>query len=181
MLIFRAVDINFFTILRHLWSRWVCSSYTQFLDDLVGDTIDKNIKPRDMRSDHQTKSLHYFHLYTYAVRDRIDLYKYEDNPSLPDIAPINTDQLLPSEEEAQNLRSHFAMNIARVLKKHMKFFKQFGSGLEWRIWHEYYAEMSKKSEVVSKCLLCASYLLLCLCNFQSISSVSVEIFNSPWN
>ena len=95
---------------------------------IVGDNIDKNIKPRDMRSDHQTKSLHYFHLY--AVRDRIDLSKYEDNPSLPDIAPINTDQLLPSEEEAQNLRSHFAMNIARVLKKHMKFFKQFGSGLE---------------------------------------------------
>lgn len=130
---------------------------------IVGDNIDKNIKPRDMRSDHQTKSLHYFHLY--AVRDRIDLSKYEDNPSLPDIASINTDQLLPSEEDAQTLRSNFAMHIARVLKKHMKFFRQFGSGLERHIRHEYYAEMSKKSEVVSKCLLCASYLVLFLCNF----------------
>ena len=36
---------------------------------LVGDNIDKNIRPREMRSDHQTKSLHYFH--TYGVRDRV--------------------------------------------------------------------------------------------------------------
>ena len=38
---------------------------------IVGDNIDKNIKPRNMTSDHQTRSLHYFH--AYAVRDRIDL------------------------------------------------------------------------------------------------------------
>lgn len=118
---------------------------------VVGDNIDKNIKPRDMKSDHQMKSLHYFHLY--VVRDHIDLSKYEDNPSLLDIASINTEQLLPSEEDAQILRSNFAMHIARVLK-HMKFFKQFGSGLERHIRHKYYAEMSKKSKVVSKCLLC---------------------------
>ena len=47
----------------------------------VGDDIDMNIKPRDMRSDHQTKSLHYFHAYT--VRDRIDLSKYEDKDTNP--------------------------------------------------------------------------------------------------
>lgn len=32
---------------------------------LVGDNIDKSVKPREMRIDHQTHSLHYFH--TYAV------------------------------------------------------------------------------------------------------------------
>ncbi len=38
---------------------------------IVGDNIDKTIRPREMRSDHQTRSLHYFH--SYAVRDRIDI------------------------------------------------------------------------------------------------------------
>ncbi len=38
---------------------------------IVGDNIDKNVKPRDMRSDYQTRSLHYFH--AYAVRDRLNL------------------------------------------------------------------------------------------------------------
>ena len=44
---------------------------------LVGDNIDKNVKPREMRSDHQTRSLHYFH--TYAVRDRVDMSSYSDD------------------------------------------------------------------------------------------------------
>ena len=76
---------------------------------IVGDNIDMNmnIKPRDMRSDHQTNSLHYFHAYT--VRDRIDLSKY---PSIPDISDIRVDQLLPSEEDAQTLKRNFAMRIA---------------------------------------------------------------------
>ena len=36
---------------------------------IIGDNLDKNVKPsaRDMRSDHQTRSLHYYH--AYAVRD----------------------------------------------------------------------------------------------------------------
>ncbi len=38
---------------------------------VVGDNIDKTIRPREMRSDHQTRSLHYFH--SNAMRDRIDI------------------------------------------------------------------------------------------------------------
>ena len=34
---------------------------------LVGDNIDREVRPCDMRSDYQTRSLHYFH--TYAVKD----------------------------------------------------------------------------------------------------------------
>ena len=37
---------------------------------VVGDNIDKTVKPRDMRFDQPSKSLHYFHVY--AVKDRID-------------------------------------------------------------------------------------------------------------
>ena len=38
---------------------------------LIGDNIDKNIQPREMRMDNQTRSLHYFS--TYGIRARIDL------------------------------------------------------------------------------------------------------------
>lgn len=38
---------------------------------IVGDNIDKHIKPREMRMDLQAKDMHYFNLY--AVRDRVDV------------------------------------------------------------------------------------------------------------
>ena len=43
---------------------------------LVGDNIDKKVVPREMRSDYQARSLHYFH--TYAVRDRVNLTDVSD-------------------------------------------------------------------------------------------------------
>ena len=39
---------------------------------IVGDNLDKNIRPRHMTSDHQTQSVHYFHCY--AVQDRVDFH-----------------------------------------------------------------------------------------------------------
>ena len=49
---------------------------------IVGDNIDKNICPSHQRLDHQTQSLHYFHLF--AVCDRIDLSAYSDQaPAIP--------------------------------------------------------------------------------------------------
>ena len=113
---------------------------------VVGDNIDKNIQPQDMRLDNQTKSLHYFHVYT--VRDRIDLSNYDDTSSSPDISSICVDQLLPSNDDNTTLRANYSILIARVLKKYIPFFKEFGNGLERHIRHQYYEEMSSKSEVV---------------------------------
>ena len=114
---------------------------------LVGDNFDKNIKPQDMRIDNQTKSLHYFHVYD--VRDRIDLTDYDDEEPTPDISSISIDRILPSADDNLALCTNYSILIARVLRKHMPFFKEFGAGLERHIRHEYYEEMSAKSEVVS--------------------------------
>ena len=46
---------------------------------IVGDNIDKTIRPRRQRYDQQTKSLHYFNIM--AVQDRIDLSKFSDEKS----------------------------------------------------------------------------------------------------
>ena len=45
---------------------------------VVGDNLNKNVNPSDVRSDNQTRSLNYFH--TYAVRDRLDLTNHDDTP-----------------------------------------------------------------------------------------------------
>ena len=45
---------------------------------IVGDNVDKTVKPRHMQSDRQNQSLHYFHLY--AVCDRINLTDASETP-----------------------------------------------------------------------------------------------------
>ena len=119
---------------------------------LVIDNLDKNIKPGagNMRINHQTKSLHYTHIY--AVKDRIDLTDYDDTQPNPDINSIDVKLLLPSPEDKSALLKNFGFLISRVLKKRLPFFKQFGSGLERHIRHKYYEEMAHKSEVVSTCV-----------------------------
>lgn len=113
---------------------------------LVGDNLDKSVHPRDMRMDCQTKALHYFHMY--AVRDRVNLADYADNPSLPNISPSDLKSILPTTQDEEVLQNNFAILIARTLTRHMPYFKKFGSRLEHHLLHERYVEMSTKSEVV---------------------------------
>lgn len=115
-------------------------------NNLVGDNLDKNIRPRDMRSDHQTQSLHYFH--TYAVRDRVDVSSYSSESKLPDIKSMQLDNLLPSLLDDKVLTHNFAVLVGRTLNKYMPFFSKFGKGIDRHIVHEYSSEMAKKSEVV---------------------------------
>lgn len=102
---------------------------------LVGDNIDKNVQPRIMRSDHQSRSLHYFH--TYAVRDRVDLSSFSDQSQIPDIASIQLVNFLPTGSDERAIQRNFATLVARTLKKYMPFFSKFGQGLERHILHEY--------------------------------------------
>ena len=114
---------------------------------LTGDNLDKNVKPTEYRVDSQTKSLHYFQ--TYAVRDRIDLSSFDDTPPVLDESSINIKRLLPSESNYKKLTKNFTHHVVRILKEYMPFFSSFGSDLERHIRHQFYEEMSQKSEVVS--------------------------------
>ena len=120
---------------------------------IVGDNLDKYVKPRDMRIDAQASTLHYFNMY--AVRDRLDTSQLQDSGSLPDPTTIQIEKILPTEADHKILLSNFAILVCRVLMKHMPFFAKFGSGVERHIRHVYSEEMSKKSEVVSSaCIAC---------------------------
>jgi L1 cell adhesion molecule like protein len=74
---------------------------------IVGDNVDKTIKPRQETSQHHNQSLHYFH--SYAVKDRIDVSSLEDNPGLPDFESIDTFSVLPTEEDKKILKDNMAI------------------------------------------------------------------------
>lgn len=114
---------------------------------IVGDNIDKVVKPRYMRVDHQSKSLHYFH--SYAVRDRIDFSQLSDECCLVDPDDIDVSSVLPTSSAQEAIKENFGILVARILKKHMPFFSRYASALERHIPHEYSKELSAKSEVVS--------------------------------
>jgi len=113
---------------------------------LVGDNLDKQVKPRDMRSEHQTRSLHYFQ--TYAAKDRIDLAGISDEVEPIDMATTNVCQLLPSMSDQVALEKNFSILICQVLKRYMPFFKKFGRAVERHLQHQFSYEMSQQSEVV---------------------------------
>lgn len=120
-----------------------------FTYKLVGDNIDKDVKPRQMRFDNQTRSLHYFH--TYALKDRVDLSSLSDKPHpLPvDIKAIDLTELLPDKADDKCLQKNFAVLMARVICKYVPFFSRYGQAVERHIEHKYSHEMSLKSVVVS--------------------------------
>ena len=129
-------------------------SHSQTKYCLCGDNIDKTVKQRYMRSGTQKAgSIHYFH--SYAVANRIDFSPLsEQTPPLPsvDIQQLAASLLPPSDDEVA-LRKNFAILVSCVLVANIKFFNTtFDGVVEWHIKHEFYKQMSKKSEVVSKLL-----------------------------
>ena len=124
---------------------------------LVGDNIDKEVKPRNMTMEHQTRSLHYFH--TYAVKDRIDLSAFSDDVPTTNLDDMDLEKLLPSHHDEHMMTQNFTTLIGRCLVKNIPFFKKFDTGIQKHIYHEYSEAMSAKSEVVRTKLY---YLLLSL-------------------
>lgn len=111
----------------------------------VIDNIDKNVKPRDMRVDAQTKSLHYVH--AYGVKDRVD---FSSLSGVAKCGEMRVDSILPSSEDYKKLKQNMSIIVARTMSEHLSFFCGYFKGLIKRhVSKTYSAEMSTKSEVVS--------------------------------
>lgn len=113
--------------------------------------IDKTVRQRYMRSDvPKPESIHYFHYY--AVANRIDFsHLSEITPPLPnvEVRQIAT-SLLPTPDDDMALRHNLAILVSRILFQNLTFFQlAFDGVIEWHIKHEYYEQMSRKSEIVS--------------------------------
>ena len=78
---------------------------------LVGDNIDKNIRPSYQRSDLQTKSLHHFH--AYAVLDRVDLSEFSN--ITPERPKVDSSTLLPTTSDLHLLQRDAEILVSRYV------------------------------------------------------------------
>ena len=133
---------------------------------IIGDNIDKNVRSRYsnicmyslilnnnryIREGNQTLSLHCYN--SYAVRDRTDISGYSDEiPNLRNtpLLSIPVHSVLPSITDEKSLLHNFTLLVGRLLVDHMKYFSEnYGDVVTRHIMHDYYEEMSQKSETVS--------------------------------
>ena len=124
----------------------VCKTYS-----LMGDNPDTNVKPRFKRIDNQQeKSLCYFH--RLAIRDKIS--QLSQLPITPCHTCNNSPEkmarpLLPTTKSDSALTDVMIIIVSRVLITHLSYF-QFACSdvVTWHMEHQYYKEMSTKSDVV---------------------------------
>ena len=113
---------------------------------VVGDNVDKTIKPRHMREDRQTESVHYFQIY--AVKDRVNLSGSSEEPRTPGQNPPLS-EILPSPEDNQALTTNMTTIVTRILAEHIPFIKEnLRDAVTQHIPHPYSSEMAKTSDVV---------------------------------
>ena len=133
---------------------------------LVGDNLDKNVKPRDVRSDHQTEFFN-----TLTVKDQISLAHHSSSTTvvIPDTVDFNQ-YLTTSEDYDCNMTSNMVMLVLRVLVKHIPSLLPYAPVVESHIKHPYSKEMTQKSTVVS---------IIAYITFHLINKINVfHIFRS---
>ena len=117
---------------------------------IVGDNIDKNVRPRYTRQHSKTLSMHCYH--SYAVRDRVNISGLSDEvPNLQRVPLLSVPvtDILPSQTDEISIKHNFAILVSRQLVEHMKHFKEnYSDVVQKHLVHDYYEEMSQKSEIV---------------------------------
>ncbi|KAL5488698.1 hypothetical protein EMCRGX_G017679 [Ephydatia muelleri] len=113
---------------------------------LVGDNVDKNVKPRDMRLNSQTTSLHYFH--TYAVKDRICFSHLSTDPIEIVQDSINFEMFYPTVGDNTQLVSNLETLVARMFVQRIPGLQSLSAEATPHIKHLYSKQMALKSEVV---------------------------------
>eukprot|EP00731_Ephydatia_muelleri_P018431 Em0011g471a len=112
---------------------------------VVGDNVDKNVKPRDMRLNSQTTSLHYFH--TYAVKDRICFSHLSTDPIEIIQDSINFEMFYPTVGDNTQLVSNLETLVARMFVQRIPGLQSLSAEATPHIKHLYSKQMALKSEV----------------------------------
>ncbi len=144
---------------------------------IVGDNIDKYVKPRYERIGASgNRQLHYFHYYASLNRISVDELSLS-LPVLPsNIAPANVEcSLLPSSEDDTIIRKNMITLVSRILAPHLEAMGFDCLRLvDWHISHKYKDEMARKSEIVcyfkfcvfwndSACCIIATIIVVLVC------------------
>ena len=87
---------------------------------IIGDNWDKNIKPRDMRSNNQVKSLHLFH--AIATTSRVKTLHLNDKQSIGSIRTLPVSEFLPSIDDCTAIHDNYVILVARVITANFEYF-----------------------------------------------------------
>ena len=113
---------------------------------LVGDNVDKTIRPRHMSMEHQSQSLHYFQCY--AALDRVDFRHLPNDSPIGKVSELPMSSFLPNLADCSALRENYAILIGREVVWKLTYFKKFASCIPDHIHHEHSEAMSRKSVLV---------------------------------
>ena len=110
----------------------------------VKDNVDKQIKVRDVRSDHQA-TLYHMHSII-AVRNRVDTSHMSCIGSTKDISSVLPKHFLPSQADVVAVKDNLVVLIARILVSNIPIFTFLSGVVPQHIEHEYSKEMASKSQ-----------------------------------
>lgn len=113
---------------------------------IASDNVDWEVSPRQMRSTHQTKSIHKTH--AIAVQNRVDNSTMDNETPLGNMATTVLTDLIPSTMDNEKLESHLVTLIGHVWAKNLPELSWFADVLPKFIEHPYQSQMKKKSWAV---------------------------------
>ena len=114
---------------------------------IVGDNVDKNVSPRDMRVGNQVKSLHYFH--SYAVQDRVSLGSLSGDGHVSDIKTLAASAVFPTVGNCIRIRTNYIILAARVIVGNLSHFSFLQKCVAQHIPHKFCKKTAEKSVIVS--------------------------------
>lgn len=89
--------------------------------------------------------------------------------------------LLPSPDDGVTMHNNFATHMSHVLVNNIDFFKvTFDGVVDWHIKHQFYEQMSEKSDVVSFSSTCILIALQLCCGAVHYSVPSI-LTGTTWN
>ena len=86
----------------------------------VGDNIDKNVKPRYMRTDTKTRSLHFFN--AYAVQDRVNCSNLDCSNVSASGTHLDVSKIYPNDDDWYQLTQNCTILLSRVLAEYIPLF-----------------------------------------------------------
>lgn len=120
---------------------------TNMTVSIIGDNLDKNINPRDMRINNQVQSLHLFH--SVATVSRVRTLHLDDKDPVGDLNKLSVAELLPSASDCTAIHDNFVILVARVLVENFKCFSHLRKCVPDHIQHEYSNVMKESTISVS--------------------------------
>ncbi len=114
---------------------------------IIGDNLDKNINPWDIRVSNQVKSIHHFH--SVATVGRVKTLSLDDEKPIGDIRKVPVSAFLPSAADCASMCDDFVVLAARIITDNFLCFASLRKCVPDHIDHKYSAVMKEKTISVS--------------------------------